>query len=215
MSNEYIIIGSGGHASVITDILLKQKKNIIGYVTKNESKSLINFESSELIYNDEEAISKFLGKVNFVNGIGSIPKSNIREKLNTLYTIRGVEFSQVISESAYIASDVKFSQDIQIFPNSILNSGVTVNSNTIINTGAIIEHNCNIGEDSHISPGAILCGNVKVGNGVFIGAGAIVIQNIKIHDNCIIGAGAVITKDVPSNTIVYSSKSLFKESENS
>lgn len=214
MSKEYIIIGSGGHASVITEILLKQKKDILGYVTKNKTESFINFRSSKIICSDEEAISQYLGKVNFINGVGNIPNSKIRQKLNTLYKSRGVEFSSVISETAHISSDVKISKDIQIFPNSILNPGVIVKSNSIINTGAIIEHDCFIGEDSHISPGAILCGNVKVGNGVFVGAGAVVIQNIEIGDNCIIGAGAVITKNIPSNMIVYPSKSIVKEKGN-
>ncbi|NOT86206.1 MAG: hypothetical protein HOP02_15830 [Methylococcaceae bacterium] len=68
------------------------------------------------------------------------------------------------------------------------------NSNSIINTGAIVEHDWRIGAHVHIARGVVLSGGVEVGDHVHIGTGAIVIQGIKI------GAGSVV---VASNQIVY------------
>ena len=72
----------------------------------------------------------------------------------------------------------------------------------IINTAAIIEHDCNLEDFVHVSPSATLSGNVSVGTGTLIGTGAIVIPNIKIGNWCTIGAGAVIIDDVPDGATV-------------
>lgn len=66
----------------------------------------------------------------------------------------------------------------------------------IINTGAIVEHECCVGDFSHISINATLAGRVKVGHHVFIGAGSVVRDKITIGDNIIIGAGSTVTHDL-------------------
>jgi sugar O-acyltransferase (sialic acid O-acetyltransferase NeuD family) len=210
MNNDYIIVGVGGHASVITDILLKQNKKIIAYVTDQQHSSHINLENIELIKSDEEAISKFFGKVNFINGIGSIPGNNNRKEICKLYEKRNIKFGSVISETASLAQDINLSNGVQIFPGAIINPGATIKANSIINSGAIVEHDCNIGSYNHVSPGARICGNVTVGNNTHIGAGAVIIQNLFIGNNSIIGAGSVITQDIASNMIVFPSKSTIK-----
>ena len=66
----------------------------------------------------------------------------------------------------------------------------------IINTGAIVEHDSQVGDFSHISVGTVLCGNVCVGCGAFIGANATVIQGRSVGDKCIVGAGETVRKNV-------------------
>ena len=88
-------------------------------------------------------------------------------------------------------------------PNAIfLNSfSVTYGVNTIINSGAIVEHDCQIGAHAHIAPRATLCGNVVVGDHTFIGAGATIIEGVTIGSNVTVGAGSVVLRDIPNNVI--------------
>jgi hypothetical protein len=72
----------------------------------------------------------------------------------------------------------------------------------LINTGAIIEHNCNIGENCSIQPGAKLMGHVTVGDCTEIGAGAIIAPHVTIGKNCLVHMGSVVTRDVPDNSVV-------------
>ena len=74
---------------------------------------------------------------------------------------------------------------------------------SIINTGAIVEHESYIGEFSHISIGSILCGNVKVEENVFIGANSTIIQGINVGENTIIGAGSIVLKNIIPNSKLY------------
>lgn len=72
----------------------------------------------------------------------------------------------------------------------------------IINTGAVVEHDCKLADFIHVYPNASLAGNVSVGVGTHIGIGATVIQGIKIGQWATIGAGAVIIEDVPDFAVV-------------
>ena len=85
-------------------------------------------------------------------------------------------------------------------PGAVINYGALVRENTIINTAAVVEHDCDVGAHCHIAPNATLCGGVKVGELTHIGAGSVVLQGITIGSGCVVGAGSVVTKDMPDNT---------------
>ncbi len=78
----------------------------------------------------------------------------------------------------------------------------TLGANVIINTGAIVEHDCVIGDHVHIATGAQLASTVRVGAGTHIGVGATIRQCISIGENVIVGAGAVVIRDVNANSVV-------------
>ena len=67
----------------------------------------------------------------------------------------------------------------------------------IINTRAIIEHECHIGPFTHIAVGAVLCGNVDVGDDSFIGANATITEGTKLGNHVIVGAGSVVRQPLP------------------
>ena len=81
---------------------------------------------------------------------------------------------------------------------AIINTLSKIGKGTVINTGAIVEHECVIAEYCHIAPGAVLAGKVHIGANSFIGANATVIQGVQIGSNVTIGAGAVVLDDVPN-----------------
>jgi acetyltransferase-like isoleucine patch superfamily enzyme len=72
----------------------------------------------------------------------------------------------------------------------------------VMNSGAIVEHDCALAHGVHVSPGAVLSGGVNVGARTWIGAGASVIQGIVIGADVTIGAGAVVIRDVPDGVTV-------------
>ena len=82
----------------------------------------------------------------------------------------------------------------------------------MINSGALIEHNNNIGEYCFISPKAVLLGDVSVGNKTFIGSNATILPGVKIGNNSIVGAGSVVLKDIPDNSVYVGSPAKFIKS---
>lgn len=73
---------------------------------------------------------------------------------------------------------------------------------SIINTGAIVEHDCMVGAFTHIAVGSVLCGGVSVGSRTLVGANAVVIQERRIGNHCIVGAGSVVRKDMEDNRMM-------------
>ena len=71
-----------------------------------------------------------------------------------------------------------------------------------MNTGATIDHECDIGECAHVAPGAALAGEVVVGEGALIGIGASVTPGRTIGAWAVVGAGAAVIRDVPDATTV-------------
>ena len=83
-----------------------------------------------------------------------------------------------------------------------MNPLTTIEEGVIVNTNAIIEHECYLGSFCHVAPGVVLAGNVKIGKRSFIGANSVIKQGITIGNDVTIGAGSVILNDVPNNVTV-------------
>lgn len=200
MSNSKIVlIGSGGHAKVIVDILMRDNINLYGYV--GEENFLFNkrFHKIKHFKNDQDFIKHATNINNFklLNGIGSIPSKNSRWEVCNLYRKLNFEFESIIDNTAFIANNVTLNIGVQILTRCILQSGVTIGEDSIINTGSIIEHDTIIGKRNHIAPGCIISGGVHISDDVHIGAGAIISQGIRIGKDSVIGSGSSIVRDVP------------------
>lgn len=66
----------------------------------------------------------------------------------------------------------------------------------IINHGAVVDHDVQIGAFCHVAPNATLGGGVVVGQRVMIGAGVVVLPDVYIGDDVVIGAGAVVRSSI-------------------
>jgi UDP-3-O-[3-hydroxymyristoyl] glucosamine N-acyltransferase len=51
---------------------------------------------------------------------------------------------------------------------------VKIGRGSIINTGASVDHECQIDFGAHLGPNSMLCGRVEVVHSTFIGAGAVI-----------------------------------------
>ncbi|MCS1383975.1 acetyltransferase [Lysinibacillus sphaericus] len=192
MNKPIIMIGNGGHASVLTEMLLSQKETIIGFTTPTIEKNafgLTYLGSDEVIeeYNPSD--------IELVLAIGTIKLSPLREKIFTMFTHKKYHFKSIIHPSTIIAPSVQLGQGVQIMAGTIIQTNTTVADNSIINTGALIDHDCQIGSHIHIAPGTKISGGVHIGKGTHVGTGATIIQGIHIGSNCLIGAGAVVVSN--------------------
>ena len=200
-----IIIGGGGHASVLVDILRAQKRNILAVICPDDISVRRVFSGIPHYKSDEDVLNFSTEDVLLVNGIGMLPRSCLKRNVNERFEALGFEFETVIASSAEISEFAQLENGSQVFAGAIVQAGVKIGRHSVVNTGAIIEHDCDIGEHNHIAPSAILCGQVTTGDNVYIGAGATVIQNLNLGRGCIVGAGATILKNVEKNVLVYSS----------
>ncbi len=197
------MIGGGGHASVLADILLGQGRDILAVISREEIGQRSVFKGITTLEKDEEILKFDTDKILLVNGIGMMPKSGFKRKINEYFLSLGYQFETVIADSAFISPFSKIETGAQILPMVIIQTGAIVGCHSIINTGALVEHDCRIGAYNHIAPNATLCGQVETRENVYVGAGSTVIQGVSIGRGAIVGAGATLTKSLEHKAIIY------------
>ena len=191
-----IILGNGGHASVLTEILLQQGHTIIGFTTPTIEQN--NFGLTYL--GPDEVIDHYSNEeVELVLGLGMLGPSSVREKMFIHFKEKGYFFKTIIHSATIISPSVKLAEGVQIMAGAIVQTQTTIADNTIVNTGALIDHDCQIGAHVHIAPGTKISGAVQIKNSTHIGTGTTIIQGIQIGRNCLIGAGSVVVKNISDN----------------
>ena len=187
-----ILYGARGQAKVIYDLILSNNQLLEYLIDDNPPEE---FPHHLPVYKPEEHLLKDK-KLIIAIGNNQIRK-RIAKNIESLCV-----FETMIHRSAYISRFTEIDEGTVIMPKVCINAEVKIGKHCIINTGAIIEHECIIEDFVHISPNATLAGNIKVKNGAHIGLGALIVQGVVIGENAIIGAGAVVLKDVPDHAVM-------------
>ncbi|MBU6953033.1 acetyltransferase [Hahella sp. HN01] len=199
MNKPVLLIGGGGHARVLMDILILSGAEVIGVLDPGFAQGTQLWRGVEVLGGDERLSDYDPSTVDLVNALGYLPGKMARNQLFAKLSSQGYCFPTLVHPHAVLSDDISLGEGCQIMAGAILQPGCVIGANTIVNTRAVIEHDCVVGPDNHIAPGAVLCGGVQTENGVFVGSHATVLPQVRIGVNALIGAGAVAAKDIPSN----------------
>jgi sugar O-acyltransferase (sialic acid O-acetyltransferase NeuD family) len=198
-----LIYGCGGHGKSLLDLVLALGiYHVVGFIDDG-------FPAGEIVMGHpvlggKEVLAKLVmdGVRLAVNAVGGIGDLQVRRQVFYNLVEAGYHFPAVVHPSAVIEPSANLFWGVQVFPLAYVGSEVQVGFGSIINTGAIISHECVLGELVNISPGAILAGAVSVGDGALIGMGATINLAVKVGPGARIGNGATVKVDVPPNGIV-------------
>lgn len=184
-----IVIGGGGHAKVLIDMLQLNNAIILGYTDVQDQGEIfgINYlgeDSKIYTYNPKQ--------IALVNGVGMLPGKKLRQNITNAFLEQGYIFNTVIHPSAIVSKHCLIDSGAQVMAGSVIQPSVSIGSSTIINTKSSIDHDCKVGANCHIAPGVTICGSVTIEDNVFIGAGATIFPNVTIRRNSIIRAGSVV-----------------------
>lgn len=190
-SKTVFMLGGGGHASVLMDILRQNNIVVSGLFAPNIDPRRAIFFGIPCFDNEDEILGMDRHDVILVNGIGFVPGQNTRDAVCEKFKSSGFKFLNVTARSAEISNFAKIGSGVQVLPGAIIQAGAIIEDDTIINTRAIVEHDCFIGQSNHLAPSSTICGGVKTGSNVFIGSNATVLPGCVLKDNEIISAGSV------------------------
>ncbi len=186
------VIGGGGHAKVIINILLKDGNyDVIGYTDRSDRGEILGVA----YLGDDPALAGVLSDYpgcRAVLGVGNVEVSTRRREIKDRIAALGLAFPAIVSPDAIIAPDVEFGEGTVVFAGVVVNPGTRIGEFTVLNTGSSIDHDCRVGDFAHIAPGATICGEASIGDNSFVGSGATVIQGREVGADCFIGAGAVV-----------------------
>lgn len=194
------IIGAGGHARVVYEILRHDNNMEIAAFVDNVVRGSEEKIMGIPVVGDHSILPKLIkeGIKGYIIGVGD---NKIRMQHFNKILNMGLEPINAVHPTAHIAYNAKIGKGVVIATGATIATGVIIGNNTIINTGSIIEHEDIIEDHVHIAPGTVLAGRVTVKEGAFIGAGSVVKEYVTIGENATIGAGSVVLEDVPDNAV--------------
>ena len=197
-----IVIGSGGHAKVLID-LLRSSGNEILFCTEADPSLVGSSVLGVPIAGPDEMIDDYSpGDVALVNGLGSVGIPELRRRITERWLARGFKFATLVHPTAVVSSTAVVETGAQIMAGVIIQTAATIGPGTIVNTRASIDHDCVVGAHSHIAPGVTLSGQVSIGETCHVGTGAQIIQGVSIGTRVLVAAGATVINSVPDSTVV-------------
>ena len=198
-----VIYGGGGHGKSVLDLINAQGKyNVKGFIDDGVSAGEVIM--GQPVLGDGEMLAHLYSDgirlaVNAVGGIGNLA---VRRVVFQRLLAAGFGCPTVAHPRAVLEPSADLASGVQVFPFAYVGSEVRAGFGTIINTGAIVSHECVLGDMVNVSPGAILAGGVQIGDGALIGMGVTVNLQVRIGRGARIGNGATVKQDVPDGGIV-------------
>jgi UDP-perosamine 4-acetyltransferase len=193
-----LIIGAGGHAKVVIDVLRSANWRPYGLLDAHPHRSTIL--EVPVLGSDEVAATLFEQGIR--NAIVAIGENALRRRLGRALQDIGYSVVTAIHPTATISSSATLGVGVVVMPHAVVNAEARVGDFTIINTGAIVEHDCVLGEAAHIAPRAVVGGNVTIEDEVLLGVGATALPLSRIGAKSIVGAGSVVIGTILQNMTV-------------
>jgi sugar O-acyltransferase (sialic acid O-acetyltransferase NeuD family) len=188
MGREYLLVGSGGHAAGVREILLNAENTIAASVDPIEPPNACGMH----FLSDDDAIKYFECRHRPVLGvgIGGVRPDSLEKRLSILqkYLSAGFDAPPIIHKRACISPSAKLGQGVVVLAGAIVNANAVVETGAILNTGSISEHDAIIGAGTHVAPGAIILGSAVVGSCAMIGASSVILPGETVENSDLVRA---------------------------
>jgi UDP-perosamine 4-acetyltransferase len=199
-----LVIGAGGHAKILIDIIHESNEYYIEAVIGQKNENIDNLMGHKVLKGDEYLEQyKKKGINNVVIGIGGYRDNKRRQEIFNNLSSKGFNIVNLIHPSAVISSSVKLGEGVVIFAGVILNAEVEIGDNVIIATGSTIDHESIIKSHVLISAGVTIGAGNIISEGALLALGSKVISRVSIGKNALVAAGSVVVSDVDSDTVIY------------
>jgi UDP-perosamine 4-acetyltransferase len=188
-----LVVGAGGHAKVILEILEEANEFHIAGCTSAVAgqQDLLGFP---ILGGDEVLPACYAAGVR--KAFIALGDNRARRKKAKEVAELGFELVNAISKRAIVSPRARLGSGVAIMPGAVINALAEVKDGAIVNTGATVDHDCRLANFCHVGPGSNLAGGVTIGEGAFLGTGVRAIPGISVGAWSVIGAGAVVIENI-------------------
>ena len=128
-----VLIGGGGHASVLADILLRQGRKIVAVISPDELGSRRVFDGIARFKQDRDITQFAPDEVSLVMGMGILPHPNLREIIAHYFAELGYHFESVIADSVRLSPFAELDEGVQLLENAVVQAGSKIGALSIVN----------------------------------------------------------------------------------
>ena len=184
-NKQLIVLGFGGHARSVADVAIAMGYETLVFVDEHarEGEMFLNFPVLKFFTPDDpKAWCAFPASG---NGL-------VRQKQSELIEQQGWQLVSLIAPSATLGVACSLGDGVFVGQHGHIGPMAKVGRGSIINSGAMVEHECSVGEWAHVSVNATMAGRSCLGDFSMLGAGATVIDGLSVVGHVTVGAGAVV-----------------------
>lgn len=196
-----VLIGGGEHAAVVADVARMGATpfRIIGFSDPDPHPEAARRVGAPCLGGDGDLATV---EAAFVLGFAGHSATSARMRTVALLAGERKEWATLIHRSAVVSPTAVIAEGAVVMPGAIVNAFAVVGPHCVVNTGAIIEHDVELGENVQVAPGAVVGGGARIGRDCYIGLGSKVRDHVTIGEGAVIGMGAVVVVDVPARQTV-------------
>jgi sugar O-acyltransferase (sialic acid O-acetyltransferase NeuD family) len=193
-----LIVGAGGHAKVVADILLCQGLFVLGFLDDDPG----TWGHRRLGLPVLGAIDTYVAHnpAGLVMGIGdNRARQQVVQRLGlqaaNLLTIQAIHPRATLARSAHVG------RGVVVAAGAVINPDTRLGDYAIVNTGVTVDHDCVVEDYAHLAPGSHISGGVHIGIGALLGVGACAVPGRVVGEWAVVGAGAAVVRDIPAGVI--------------
>lgn len=196
------ICGLGGAGKEILDLVERVRKacweNII-FCDKSVEETdklfrtypVYTYEQITEIYRPDE--------VEFIISVGDV---YLRQKIYEQIVTGGYKLATLVAPGVHVPESTTVGDGVIIRDHCYISVDVVLESNSMIQPGAVVGHDARVGKNSIISAQSAIAGAVIVGDNTYIALGCVVKELVAIGDDTIVSMGTVVNRNVDSGVIV-------------
>lgn len=192
-----VLLGSGGHATCLVDIIeVSGAHQIAGVVTTDAGR--INEFLGYPVLGGHEALPELArrGLRLAANGIGSMRDMTARRLAFAELKSHGFEVATLVHPSAVVSPRATLGEGVQMLQASAVQPAAVLGNDVIVYPMSVVGHGSVLGDHVLVSGGVTVGANVTVGDNCILSVGVDVVSGLSICENVLLGAGAAVTSDI-------------------
>jgi sugar O-acyltransferase (sialic acid O-acetyltransferase NeuD family) len=208
MSQSLIIIGTGGSAHDVLDIVeainsdgLSDTWRVAGFLDDNRPVGSRHL-GMRVLGGLSDAMRFSVGHL-FINAIGSPSSYGRRPEIIASTGLPRERFATLIHPSASISSRAHIGLGVYAGHGVCVGGAVEIGDHVSLSPRVVVGHDTVIEPYAVLAPAAVVSGHCRIGRASYVGAAATIRQDVIVGARALIGMGAVVLRSVqPETTVV-------------
>ncbi len=181
-----LIIGAGGHGrSVAESVLLKNEFELVGFLDDAWPKNKLIW--SYLIHGDISNLEQYRALADWV--MVAIGNNKLRAELSYKLIQAGFSLATVVHPTAIVSPSAVVGDGAAIMAGAIIGTESTLGLGVIVNSGANVDHHCNVANFGHLGVNACMAGGSSLEEAAWLQAGSALGYGVTVSAGKIIPPG--------------------------
>jgi UDP-perosamine 4-acetyltransferase len=150
-----VVLGSGGHAKVVIEILKERDDlDLVGCVTREAGSGAV---CGVKVIGDDSILPR-LREMGVQHVFVALGNNGLRFRMINHVVSMGFNLLNAISRHAVLSPSVSIGAGVAIMAGAVVNAESSLGDGVIVNTGATVDHDCVLEAACHVAPGTNLAG---------------------------------------------------------